>query len=58
MIDILFIGTFNSWVICQTSKKKENDLMSKKDFFYIIFNHFDFPLNIITIYSVNLKKIT
>ena len=57
MFDVLFIGTFNSWVICQTSKEGRR-YYEQERLFNLIFNHFDFPLSIITIYSVNLKKIT
>ena len=59
MFDFLFIGTFNSWVICQTSKEGRR-YYEQERLFNLIFNHYYLPISIFVIHSTNIeiKKIT
>lgn len=55
MFGIMLIGTFNGWVICQSSKEGRR-YNEQERFFNSIFSNSYLPISIITICSINIKR--
>ena len=56
MFDIMFIGTFNSWVVAYFIKEGRR-YNEQEGFFNSIFSNNYLPFIILTIYSFNIKEI-
>ena len=55
MFDIIFTGTFKSWVVPNFLKEGRREY-EQEGFFNSIFSNNYLPFTILTIYSINIKE--